>query len=261
MSADLLPEPVRSFQAEELPIEVYATNEALGIAAAARVAPLIEEAIRESGECRIILATGNSQFSFAKALASYANIDWNRVVCFHMDEYVGISADHPASFRLWMKQRIESILHPRMFHYIAGDSADVTAEVERYSHLLTEKPIDITCMGIGENGHLAFNDPPVADFNDPAVVKVVELEDSCKRQQVGEGHFPDIASVPKHAITLTIPTLLSAKRVFVIVPEARKAEAAYNTVHARISTAVPSSILRKHPHARLYLDTDSASRL
>jgi glucosamine-6-phosphate deaminase len=261
MSANPLPKPVKSFHAGKLPVEVYATNEELGIAAAARVAPLIVDAIRRNGECRIILATGNSQFSFAKALVTHRDIDWSKVVCFHMDEYVGISATHSASFRLWMKQRIESILHPKAFHYVEGDNPDTEAEVERYSRLLTERPIDITCLGIGENGHLAFNDPPVADFNDPQVVKVVELEESCKLQQVGEGHFPDIASVPTHAITLTIPTLLSAGHVFAMVPEARKATAVYNTVHAEISTAVPSTILRTQPHALLYLDADSAARL
>lgn len=261
MSSDKLPKPIKAFHADKLPVEIYATNEEMGIAAAARVAPLIVEAIEKNGECRMILATGNSQFSFVQALTAHKEIDWSKVTAFHMDEYVGISADHSASFRKWMKERVESAVNPKAFHYINGDNPNPESEAERYARLLTERPIDITCMGIGENGHLAFNDPPVADFNDTKVVKIVELEDTCKQQQVGEGHFPNLDAVPTHAITLTIPTLLSAKHVFNMVPEARKAEAVYNTVHSEISTKVPSTILRTQTHAVLFLDADSGARV
>jgi len=261
MSNGSIPTPIKSFHAEQLPVEVYASNQEMGQAAAARVAPLIIEAIQSKGECRIILATGNSQFTFTEALTANPAIDWSKVTCFHMDEYVGVPASHSASFRLWMRERVEDVVHPKVFHYINGDATDPEAECERYAGLLSEKPIDITCMGIGENGHLAFNDPPVADFNDPKVAKIVELEESCKQQQVGEGHFPDLNAVPTHAISLTIPTLLSAKHVFNMVPEARKAEAVYHTVHSPVSTKVPSTILRTQPHAFLFLDSESGARV
>ena len=178
-----------------------------------------------------------------------------------MDEYVGMSADHPASFRRYLRERVDERVHPKVFHYIDGDGPDPEAECRRYAALLAEHPLDLVCLGIGENGHLAFNDPPVADFDDPVDVKVVALDHACRRQQVGEGHFVSLADVPTHAITVTIPALLRAGAVLAIVPEKRKAGPVADALTGPISTACPASVLRGAPQARLYLDRESASLL
>jgi glucosamine-6-phosphate deaminase len=216
--------------------------------------------IRQAGEASVMLATGNSQLAFLDALAK-EDLDWSRVTCFHMDEYVGIGADHPASFRRYMRERVEDRLRPAAFHYVEGDAPDPEAECERYAALLRRQPLDLCCLGIGENGHLAFNDPPVADFDDPLDVKVVALDAACRRQQVGEGHFRTVDDVPTHAITVTIPALLRARAVLAVVPEARKAAPVRDALLGPVSTACPASILRTQAHARLYLDRESAALL
>jgi glucosamine-6-phosphate deaminase len=208
-----------------------------------------------------MFATGNSQFDFLNALVLDDTIDWARVVGFHMDEYVGISADHPASFRHYLRERIVERVPISAFHLIAGDAADTGAECERYAALLHAHPLDLCCLGIGENGHLAFNDPPVADFADPRDVKVVTLDDACKRQQVGEGHFPSVAAVPPQAMTVTIPALLRAQVVLAIVPESRKAPAVRDALEGPVATSCPASILQRTAHAVVYLDRDSAALL
>ena len=207
------------------------------------------------------MATGNSQLAYTTALLQEHALPWNRIECFHMDEYVGIKDDHPASFRRWMRERVENAAHPKAFHYIQGDAADPRAECARYGALLAAAPIDVVSLGIGENGHLAFNDPPFADFNDPVAVKIVQLDEACKQQQVGEGHFPSLAAVPTEAITLTIPTLMKVAHVFCIVPEARKAPAVQAALEGPVGTACPASILRRQSHARLYLDAAAAGQL
>ena len=194
------------------------------------------------------------------ALVLDDTIHWSRVVGFHMDEYVGITADHPASFRRYLRERVVERVPISTFHFIEGDAADTGSECERYAALLREHPLDVCCLGIGENGHLAFNDPPVADFDDPLDLKAVELDDACRRQQVGEGHFPDVDAVPTRAITVTIPALLRAATVLTIVPEARKAEPVRRALEGPIDTACPASILRTQPNATLYLDVESAAR-
>ena len=178
-----------------------------------------------------------------------------------MDEYVGIAPNHPASFRHWIKTRVQNRVPVSKLHYIEGDVKDVNDEVVRYSRLLNAAPVDLAFVGFGENGHIAFNDPPVADFNDPATLKVVTLEDACRRQQVGEGHFKDIASVPEQAITVTCPGLFRAAAWVCCVPERRKAEAVRNALKNPISTACPATIVRTHPQAFVYLDLESASLL
>src|SRR5207244_199518 len=204
------------------------------------------------------LATGNSQLDFLAALST-EDVDWSRVTCFHMDEYVGMAADHPASFRRYLRERVDERMHPRVFHYIDGDAPDPEAECARYAALLSEHPVDLVCLGIGENGHLAFNDPPVADFDDPLDVKVVALDDTCRRQQVGEGHFGSVDVVPSNAITVTIPALLRSRVVLAIVPEARKRDPVRRALTGPVDTSCPASILRTKPHATLYLDEDSAA--
>lgn len=178
-----------------------------------------------------------------------------------MDEYVGVRPDHPSSFRHWIRTRLEEKVHPRLTHYLEGDANDLNREIARYSQLLQEAPVDIAFVGFGENGHIAFNDPPVADFNDPAMVKVVTLDEACRRQQAGEGHFRDVASVPKQAVTITCSGLFRAKTWICFVPEARKAEAVRNALEGPVSETCPASLVRRHPNAYIYLDSASASLL
>jgi glucosamine-6-phosphate deaminase len=177
-----------------------------------------------------------------------------------MDEYLGMSADHPASFRRYLRERLVSVVHPKAFYGIEGDAADVDAAIRRYTSLLERYPADICVMGIGENGHLAFNDPP-ADFTTSRIMHVVTLDDACRRQQVGEGHFARVADVPAQALTLTVPVLLNAKRLLVITPDKRKAVAVKAALTGPVGPQCPASILRTQRHAVLYLDQDAASLL
>jgi glucosamine-6-phosphate deaminase len=178
-----------------------------------------------------------------------------------MDEYLGIADHHPASFRRFLREHVVQKVKPGTCHYLAGDALEAIRESDRYGDLLRAQPIDLCCLGIGENGHLAFNDPPVADFQDPRAVKLVRLDDACRRQQVGEGAFPDLDAVPPYAFTLTIPTLCAARRLVCVVPERRKADAVRRALQGPVDTGCPASILRRQPHATLYLDADSASGL
>lgn len=256
-----MPEALKEFRAGAMRVSVLASGREVGEAAAAHTAGLLVEAVRAHGGARVIIATGNSQRPFAEALRARAEIPWDRITAFHMDEYAGMSDAHPASFRRWIRERIEEPLRPRAVQYLAGDAPDLEAECRRYEALLREAPIDLVCMGIGENGHIAFNDPPVADFADPAWVKVVELDDACRRQQVGEGHFAGLDDVPTHALTLTVPALLAPRALQVVAPERRKAEAVRAALTGPVSTACPASILREQGHAVLFLDSESAALL
>jgi glucosamine-6-phosphate deaminase len=248
------------FQFEALRVHVDDADE-MARDAAVEAADAIRGAISDRGEANVMLATGNSQLAFLVELIQQPDITWERVRAFHMDEYVGLAASHSASFRRYMRERVAAHLPIMEFHYIEGDAPDPEAEAARYAALLRENPLDLTCAGIGENGHLAFNDPPVADFDDPLDVKVVALDEASRRQQVGEGHFATIADVPTHAITVTIPALLLAERVLVIVPEARKARAVREALYGPISTACPASILRRQENAMLFLDLESSTLL
>jgi glucosamine-6-phosphate deaminase len=230
-------------------------------AAAADAAAVLSDAVARRGAANAMFATGNSQIRFLEALVRRAEVPWGRVVVFHMDEYVGVGADHPAGFRRYITDRIVEEVRPREAHLIHGDAPDPEEESRRYSELLRAHPLDLCCLGIGENGHLAFNDPPVADFEDPLRVKVVELDRACRAQQVGEGHFASIEEVPTHAITATIPTLLGASRVVAVVPEARKAEPVAAALTGPVTTGCPASVLRTRGSVRLYLDEESAAGL
>jgi glucosamine-6-phosphate deaminase len=240
-------------------VRVHRDPGALATAAADQVASVLRDAIATRGGAHAMFATGNSQIAMLDVLVRDSTVDWSRVVGFHMDEYVGIAATHPASFRRYLRERISERVPVGAFHFIDGDAADVAAECARYAALLRENPLDLCCLGIGENGHLAFNDPPVADFSDPLDVKVVELDDTCRRQQVGEGHFPEVAAVPTHAVTVTIPALLRATTVVAVVPEVRKAEPVRRALTGPVDTACPASILREHAQVTLHLDSESAS--
>ena len=252
---------IRQFRADSLDVRVFEDQQSLAQAAAEEAASALAHAREARGVAHVMLATGNSQLEFLDALIARDDVVWSDIVAFHMDEYVGIPATHHASFERYMRERVAGRVHLRAFHYLSGDSGDPEQEAERYADLLRQHPLDVCCLGIGENGHLAFNDPPVADFGDPSDVKVIALDYASRRQQVGEGHFATIDDVPTHAITVTIPALLRARRVLAIVPEGRKAEPVRAALEGPISTVCPASVLRTKPHASLFLDPDSAALL
>lgn len=255
-----MPAPIAEKVYGNLKARIYKTKEELGRAAAELAAERVREILATKERANLLFSTGASQFEFVAALRD-VGIDWSRVAGFHLDEYKGMSPDHPASFRLWLRQRIEGPLRPAVFHYIEGDAPDPEAECERYAALIEANPIDLAFVGIGENGHIAFNDPPVADFNDPKLVKIVELDEACRRQQLGEGWFPTLEDVPREALTLTVPAIMRSKRIISVVPDERKAVAVQRALEGPIETACPASILRTHPDVTLFLDEASASKL
>ncbi len=230
-------------------------------AAADHAAAIMRAAVHERGVVHVMFATGNSQRAFIEALVNATeDVPWAETIVFHMDEYVGTGPDHPAGFQKWIRERIVEPASPRAVYYVDGQG-DVVHACSRYADLLASHPLDLCCLGIGENGHLAFNDPGVADFDDPLDVKVVALDTACRQQQVNEGHFPDIDAVPSHAITVTIPALLRASQVMAVVPEERKAEPVRAALTGPLSTECPASILRSIPHATIYLEPASARLL
>jgi glucosamine-6-phosphate deaminase len=234
------------------------TKEILGKTAAIQGTQLIRKAIREKGVANIILATGSSQFEMLKELVK-AKIDWSSVRAFHLDEYIGISEFHPASFRRYLKERFVDIVTPMEFNYINGN-ADPEVECERLGIVINANPIDVAFVGIGENGHLAFNDPP-ADFETGQAYISVTLNDDCRQQQLGEGWFPTIDDVPEKAISMSIRQIMKSKTIICCVPDLRKASAVKSTMESPVSPEIPASILRKHQAVWLYLDTESASLL
>jgi glucosamine-6-phosphate deaminase len=253
--------PVRSFVVDQLPVQCFGPQADLAVAAAADAAQVLNEAIAQRGRARAIIATGNSQDQFLARLTATAGIDWSKVELFHMDEYLGMAMSHPASFRRYLKERVFDIVQPAAAHLLEGDALEPLKAIRAYAEALQAAPIDLCCLGIGENGHIAFNDPPVADFDDPEVLKIVKLDDYCRRQQVGEGHFPTLDAVPAYAITLTVPTLCRVGRMIAVVPERRKAQAVRDALEGPVSTACPGSYLRSQAHCTLYLDAESASLL
>jgi glucosamine-6-phosphate deaminase len=242
-------------------VSVFADTTIMAAAAAAVAGEVIRDAVERNGVAHAMFATGNSQLAFVDTLVNHTDdVPWADVVVFHMDEYVGLGPDHPASFQRWIRERIVEPAHPRAAHYFDG-LAPPDEECDRYAALLVGHPLDLCCLGIGENGHLAFNDPPVADFADPLDVKIVELDPGCRRQQVNEGHFPADDDVPRLATTVTIPALLRAARVLAVVPESRKAPAVRAALEGGVTTACPASLLQRTPHASVFLDADAASLL
>ena len=253
--------PIRTFKADQLSVQVFGDPAHLFTYTAFAVRDVLAGAIARQGSAAAILATGNSQIKFLSQLVKLGGVDWSKVTLFHMDEYLGISGDHTASFRRYMRERVASLVSPKVFNYLEGDAELPLDECERYTALLKAQPIDLCCMGIGENGHIAFNDPPVARFDDRHAVKLVKLDDACKMQQVKEGHFPSLETVPPYALTLTIPALVAAKRVICLAPERRKAVPVRDALKGPISTACPASYLRTQPQATMLLDQDSSALL
>ena len=250
--------PISTHTVDRLTVEVHEDARALARRAASLAADAIGRAVAARGVAHAMFATGNSQLRFVEALVADPEVPWHDVVVFHMDEYVGVGPDHPAGFRRWIRERIVEPTGPRQAHYLDG-LADPGEECDRYAALLRAYPLDLCCLGIGENGHLAFNDPPVADFEDPLDVKVVELDPACRAQQVHEGHFPTIDAVPARAMTVTVPALLRAGQVLAVVPEARKAEPVRRALEDPVSAACPASALRRRDNAVLLLDGESAA--
>ena len=245
---------------DSVSVQVYNNQTLLGEAAAKKVADVLTAAIIKRGQANIIFATGNSQLEFLAVLRQNQNLPWSKVSAFHLDEYIGISEQHPASFRSYLQKRILNYLPFGNIYLIEGDAPEPSQEVRRYESLLIDKKIDIACVGIGENGHLAFNDPP-ADFSSPSLAHIVELDERCRRQQVSEGHFQAIEDVPQHAISLTVPAILSADVIVCIVPELRKAVAVRDALLGPVSPQCPASALRKHGEVHMFLDLESSSLL
>ena len=242
-------------------VHVHADVAAMARAAADEARDVLRAAVDARGTAHAMFATGNSQLAFVHALVHETDgVPWPDIIVFHMDEYAGVGPDHPAGFQRWIRERIVEPAVPKAAFYVEG-LGDAEAESRHYSDLLRQHPLDLCCLGVGENGHLAFNDPPVADFADPYDVKVVELEAACRMQQVHEGHFPDLDAVPTHAITVTIPALLRARRVLAVVPEARKAEPVAAALTGPITTACPASALRTVAQVTIHLETASARLL
>jgi glucosamine-6-phosphate deaminase len=252
---------IDSFRADKLNVYVYDSRPRMGAAAAAVVAEEIRGLIEARDRAVGIFASAPSQNEFLAAIVEAPNIDWSRVVGFHLDEYLGMDDRAPQSFRRFLIDRLVSKVALSEFHGLRGDTEGGTVESERYSELLAANPPDFAVLGIGENGHLAFIDPPFCDFDDPQRVKVVELDEVCRAQQVNDGAFATIEDVPRHALSLTIPTLMARPRLFAIVPGPAKREAIKSTIEGPVATTCPASILRRHPDAHLFIDKDSASLL
>jgi len=245
---------------DRLDVKSFPSRVEMGEAAASNVSRKIGELLKEQAFVNIIFAAAPSQLEFLAALRE-APIEWSRIRAFHMDEYIGLRADALQGFGNFLREHLFERVPLLATYLIDGQAANSENECVRYAGLIRQYPPDIVCMGIGENGHIAFNDPPVADFKDSYLVKVVALDLACRRQQVNDGCFPALRQVPRHAITLTIPTLMSAPHIYCMVPGKRKAAAVFNTLHQPIIEDYPSSVLRRHPHAELFLDVQSAERI
>jgi glucosamine-6-phosphate deaminase len=255
---------VRHFVVDRLRVEIHPDRRALGRAAACAGADHLRGVIADQGEARVIFSCAPSQDEFLAALADptvCGPIDWSRVTAFHMDDYVGLPGDHPQSFRTYLRRHLLERVPIGRFHPLRAEEPDSAAVCRQYAALLAERPIDIIFLGIGENGHIAFNDPPIADFDDPVLVKVAELDLDCRRQQVNDGCFPSLEDVPPRAFTLTVPAFRRARLLSAHVPGPRKAPAVHAALQGPIATACPASILRLHPRATLFLDPDSARLL
>ena len=253
--------PLRSLQVDNLRVEVYPSREDLGVAAAGAVAEQMRECVARQDSVSMVFAAAPSQSEFLATLSRHADIPWHKAVAFHMDEYVGLPAGAPQSFASFLRERLFDLVQPGAVHFLDGQALDAEEEGRRYGGLLQAYPVDIVCAGIGENGHLAFNDPHVADFRDPLMVKTVVLDKVSRTQQVHDGCFPDLDSVPTHALTMTMPALMAAQWIHTMVPGPTKAQAVQDTLTGPIGPHCPATALRRHPHAVLYIDQDSASLL
>jgi glucosamine-6-phosphate deaminase len=253
--------PVHTFQVDALQVEVYRHEADLVESLVRQTRSYLSEVANRQDAIAAILASGGSQIRLLKELTADAGIDWSRMTLFHLDEYLGIGSEHPASFGRYMRELVTDKVAPQKFNYLAGDTIEPMAECDRYYRLLSAQPIDLCFLGIGATGHIAFNEPEVADFNDPYPVKLVKLDDRSRQQQVDGGFFDRIAAVPQYAMTLTLPTICQARRICCLAMGAKKAQIVSTMLTGEISPACPASILRKYPTATLYLDEDAASSI
>lgn len=251
---------MREITKDKLKVKIFKGRPELGIAAAETLSSKIKELLNTKEYINIIFASAPSQNEFLAELLK-KDIEWGRINAFHMDEYVGLDKDAPQGFGNFLKDRLFKFVKAREAHYLNGNASDIQEECKRYSDLLIKYPTDIVCLGIGENTHLAFNDPHVADFNDPEIVKVVDLDEDCRIQQVNDGCFASIEQVPTHALTITMPALFKSTYAYAIVPGTFKANAIDHTLNSEISELYPSTILRRHDHAILFIDEDSAAKI
>ncbi|MBW4686052.1 MAG: glucosamine-6-phosphate deaminase [Komarekiella atlantica HA4396-MV6] len=249
------------FRVDDLLVQIYNSEVEMAQNVAEIAQKYLQDVLTQQDTAAVLLATGNSQIKFIDALITLGGVDWSRITLFHLDEYLGIAADHTASFRRYMRERVEKRVDPKKFHYLEGDTLQPVGECDRYTKLLQAQPIDLCCLGIGENGHLAFNDPSVANFQDPYCVKLVKLDTANRQQQVSTGYFPNLEAVPQYAFTLTIPMICAAKKILCLAPEKRKAHVVKEILQKSISTDYPASILRQQAQATLFLDVNSASLL
>ena len=250
-----------SAKAGRMAIKRLETPPELGACAAEDVAECVKKLLGQQEQVNMIFAAAPSQNDFLEALRSRDDIEWERINAFHMDEYIGLSDQAPQRFGNYLRTHIMGCVPFRSVHYLDGSTKDIQFECQRYAVLLRKFPVDIVCLGIGENGHIAFNDPDNARFDDPLAVKPVSLDLICRNQQVHDGCFATLEEVPTQALTLTVPSLYAGRYLFCVVPGEKKAVAVKKTVEGEISEACPASIMRRHPHAVLYLDRDSASML
>ena len=251
---------MKTEKVEKLSVYTFETREEMGKVAAADAAARINAIIEKNGVANVVFAAAPSQNDLLENLLK-TDIDWSKVRAFHQDEYVGISADEPAGFGNFLDRAIFKKVNFKELHYLLCSAEEAEEKCEAYAELLRQYPIDLIFLGIGENGHLAFNDPAVADFNDPKMVKIVELDDVCRQQQVNDGCFATLDDVPKQAMTMTMSLIMAIPEAICVVPTIRKANAVYHALLGEVTTACPASILRNHPNAALYLDKDSASKL
>jgi len=241
-------------------IEVHQTSQELAEAAAQQASTILRNTLEQKPEANVIVATGMSQAAFLDRLAQQRGIDWSRVVFFHLDEYVGLPMSHPASFRKYLRERVDERVHPKGFNYINGENLDPLKECRRVGNLISQREIDVAFVGIGENGHLAFNDPP-ADFETTEPYLVVDLDEPCRRQQVGEGWFKSVDEVPKQAISMSVRQILKSHHILCVVPDERKAQAVRDCFGNGVTNMHPGSVLQTHPACTVFLDRDSASLL
>lgn len=252
---------MKTFIKDKLTVEIFETRKQMGEKAANDIAKKFNELIDKKGEINVIWAAAPSQNDVLKALTLNKDIKWNKINAFHMDEYIGLSKDAPQGFGNFLKDHIFGLVPFKSVNYIDVSATDAEKEADRYAEVLSKQKIDVVVLGIGENGHIAFNDPPVADFNDKKAVKPVKLDEVCRQQQVNDGCFKSINDVPTHAITLTVPTLFNANYLFCIVPAPTKANAVYETINGTIDEHCPATVLRLHDNAKLYLDNESSKLL
>lgn len=244
-------------QVDDLSVRIAPNVTELTYDAATLAQNYLQSLLAQQETVTIILATGNSQLQFLDEIASQDKLDWSRIILFHLDEYLGIGTDHPGSFRYYLRNKVEQRVQPRIFHYIEGDASEPLAECTRYSNLLQEQAIDLCMLGIGDNGHIAFNEPSIANFNDEQAVKLVQLEAKTREQQVNGGYFPNLEAVPSYAYTLTIPTICAAKKIFCLAGGVHKAGVVKKTLKNAIAPSFPATILRKQTHATLFCDRKS----